>query len=65
MFIDLMTEGLLLRYIRYEDAAFFYRQFSNDDVNKYLYDAEPCASIEEAKEWIDFYLEPEPRDQHR
>ena len=33
MFIDLMTEGLLLRGIGYDDADFFYRQFSNDDVN--------------------------------
>lgn len=65
MLIDLTTERLLLRCIGYDDADFFYRQFSNDDVNRYLYDAEPCVSKEEAKEWIGFYLEPEPRNQHR
>lgn len=65
MFTDLTTERRLLRCIGYGDAAFFYRQFSDDDVNRYLYDAEPCASIEEAKEWIAFYPEPEPRNQHR
>ena len=43
MFTDLVTERLLLRCIGEDDAAFFYRQFSNDDVNRYLYDAEPCA----------------------
>lgn len=60
-----MTERLLLRRIGYDDADFFYRQFSNDAVNRYLYDTEPCVSTEEAKEWIGFYLEPEPRNQHR
>lgn len=65
MFRDLETERLLLRCISYDDAAFFYQQFSNDEVNRYLYDAEPCASKEEAEERIEFYLEPEPRNQHR
>lgn len=65
MFIDLITERLLLKCISYDDADFFYKEFSNDEVNRYLYDADPCASKEEAKEWIDFYLEPEPRKQQR
>lgn len=50
---------------RLRGRRLLYRQFSDDDVNRYLYDAEPCASIEEAKEWIAFYPEPEPRNQHR
>ena len=45
MFIDLITERLLLRCICYDDAAFFYQQFSNDDVNRYLYDAEALEKI--------------------
>lgn len=49
MFIDLDTERLLLKCISYDDAEFFYKEFSNDDVNKYLYDAEPCTSVDEAK----------------
>ena len=34
-------------------------------MNRYLFDAEPCSSAAEAAEWIDFYLEEEPRNQHR
>ena len=41
MFIDLNTERLFLKCISYDDADLFYKEFSNDDVNRYLYDAEP------------------------
>lgn len=65
MFIDLETQRQILKSISYDDAEFFYQEFSDDDVNRYLFDVEPCSSSEEAKEWIEFYLEPEPRNQHR
>ncbi len=65
MFRDLETERLFLKNISHEDDAFFYKQFSSDEVNRYLFDAEPCSSAAEAAEWIDFYLEKEPRNQHR
>lgn len=65
MFRDLETKRLYLKSISHDDAAFFFREFSNDEVNRYLYDAEPCASEDEAEEWISFYLEDEPRNQHR
>lgn len=65
MFIDLETDRLLLKCIGYEDTDFFYKQFTTDEVNRYLYDAEPFSSVEEAKKWITFYLQPEPRDHHR
>ncbi len=65
MFMDLETQRLILKNISYDDADFFYREFSNDDVNRYLFDAEPCSSVDEAREWIDFYVEPEPRNQQR
>lgn len=65
MFINLETERLYLKCIGYEDVDFFYKQFSTDEVNRYLFDAEPCSSVEEAREWIDFFLEPEPRKQQR
>ena len=65
MFRDINTTRLLLKCISYDDAGFFYREFSNEDVNRYLFDADPCSSEEEAKEWIDFYMEPEPRNQQR
>ena len=34
-------------------------------MNRYLYDAEPFSSIEEAKKWITLFVEQEPRNQHR
>lgn len=61
----LKTERLELKCIGYDDEDFIYKQFSTDEVNRYLFDAEPMASREEAREIIDFYLEPEPRGQHR
>ena len=65
MFIDLETERLFLKRIGYDDAEFFYKQFSTAEVNRYLYDVEPCGSVEEARKWIDLYVESEPRNQHR
>ena len=65
MFIDLETERLFLKCIGYDDAEFFCKQFSTDEVVRYLYDTEPCRSVERAKEWIGFYLESEPRNHHR
>lgn len=65
MFVDLETQRIYLKCIGYDDAEFFLKQFSTDEVNRYLYDAEPCSSLEEAKKWIRFYLESEPRNQHR
>lgn len=43
MFRDLETERLLLKNICHEDDAFFYKQFSSDEVNRYLFDAEPIS----------------------
>jgi len=65
LFIDIETERLYLKCIGHDDVEFFYKQFSNNEVNQYLYDAEPCRSMEQAQEWIDFYLESEPRNHHR
>lgn len=65
MFYDLESKRLALKNIGYDDADFFFKQFSDDEVNRYLYDAEPCSSIDEAKKWITFYLKEEPRNHHR
>lgn len=65
MFIDLETDRLKLNSIGYDDTEFLCIQFSNDEVNRYLFDAEPIRTEEAAKEIIGFYLEPEPRNQHR
>ena len=64
-FHEIETERLLLKNISYKDREFILKEFSNDSINKYLFDAEPLNSLEEADEIICFYLEPEPRMQHR
>ena len=64
-FENLETDRLLLKNIGNDDRDFIYSMFSNNDVNKYLFDAEPLTDISGADEIINFYLEPEPRIQHR
>lgn len=64
-FKELETDRLLLKNISKDDNEFILDQFSDDNVNEYLYDAEPLTNITEANELIDYYLQPEPRGQHR
>ena len=64
-FYEIETERLRLKNISYEDREFILSEFSNDSINRYLFDAEPLNSLEEADELISFYLQPEPRMQHR
>ncbi len=64
-FQDIETERLMLKSISTDDRDFIFKQFSDDDINRYLYDAEPMTSVEEADEIIEFYMQPEPRGQHR
>lgn len=64
-FRELETDRILLKNISYEDKSFIFEQFSNDTVNRYLFDAEPLNDIQEAEEIISFYTQPEPRAQHR
>lgn len=65
VFCDIETERLLLRCVSRGDREFLYKQFSDDDVNRYLFDAEPFTRLSDADELIDFYTAPEPRDRHR
>ena len=65
LFTNLETKRLFLKIIDKDDADFILTQFSNDDVNRYLFDAEPFSTMEEAEELIDFYTEEEPRNQNR
>ena len=64
-FKELETDRLFLKNISSGDRNFIFTVFSNDDVNKCLYDAESLAYISGADTIINFYLEPEPRNQHR
>lgn len=64
-FKPLETDRLILKNIAPEDRDFLFREFSNDEINRYLFDAEPFTSPADADELIAFYNEPEPRCQHR
>lgn len=65
LFNNIETERLILKNISKEDRNFIYSQFSDDVVTRYLFDEEPLTDIEGADEIINFYIQPEPRIQHR
>ena len=65
VFQELETDRLLLKNISSDDREFIYRQFSDDEVTKYLFDEEPLIDINGADEIIELYLRQEPRLQHR
>ncbi len=65
LFIDLETERLVLKNIERSDADFIFAQFSDAEVTRYLFDEESLTDMNGADEIIDFYLQPEPRLQHR
>ncbi|WP_167958822.1 GNAT family N-acetyltransferase [Anaerosporobacter faecicola] len=64
-FKELETERLNLKNISTEDSAFILSEFSDDDINEYLFDEEPMTDLQEAMGLIEFYTVPEPREQHR
>lgn len=64
-FPDLETDRLILRAICPEDEEFVYRQFSDPEVTRHLYDEEPVATMEEAGAIIEFYENSEQKTYHR
>lgn len=64
-FKEIETDRLFLQNISMNDRDFILAQFSNSKVNRYLFDAEPLADVYGADEIIGFYMQPEPRAQHR
>ncbi|MDQ7092892.1 GNAT family N-acetyltransferase [Desulfosporosinus sp. PR] len=65
LFKELQTDRLLLKNISSDDREFIFSQFSDNVVNRYLFDAEPLINVQGADNIIEFYLQPEPRLQHR
>jgi ribosomal-protein-alanine N-acetyltransferase len=65
LFENIETERLILKNIDSDDRKFIFSQFSDDVVNRYLFDAEPLVDMQGVDEIIDFYIQPEPRLQHR
>ena len=64
-FTNIETERLLLKNISQNDREFIFNQFSNDYINRYLFDAEPVIDLNGADDIISFYIKPEPRHEHR
>lgn len=64
-FPTIETKRLILRQLTLDDADFVYQHFSDPGVTQYLLDAPPLASMEEAREIIEFYLEPEEKTHNR
>ena len=65
MFVDLETKRIILKCIDHSDRDFIFEEFQNDFINRYLFDMEPMADIQEADDLIGFYTMEEPRDQNR
>ena len=65
IFRNLETPRLLLRNISDEDTELVYSLFSDNEVNRYLFDAEPLKDLHGAEEIISYYTESEPRSHHR
>ena len=62
---ELETERMYLKNIGKEDREFILHQFSDETINRYLFDAEPISNLEEADEIISYYRQREPRGHHR
>jgi len=62
LFKDIETKRLFLKNISIDDRDFIFSQFSDDVVNRYLFDAEPVTDMQGADEIIMFFIQqPEPR----
>ncbi len=64
-FKELVTDRLLLKNISMCDREFVFAHFSNNEINRYLFDAEPVTDYNGADEIINSYLQPEPKPHHR
>lgn len=64
-FYEIETDRLILKNISEEHRDFIFSEFSDDVINEFLFDAEPLVDKQGADEIIEFYLQPEPRMQHR
>ena len=65
MFKELKTRRLILKNINMDDIDFIYQEFTDDFINKYLFDAEPLTNLDESKDLIEFYLNTMKYNNHR
>lgn len=57
-FPELESSRLVLRGVRESDAAFLFRHLSDGDVCRYLYDAEPYTTMDEAVGLVQAFIDP-------
>ena len=62
---DLQTDRLLLKGIDASDLPFIHKQFSDPEVTRYLFDAEPLVDEAGAQEIIDMYCLAAEKTHHR
>lgn len=65
IFHNLETERLFLRSVSYEDVEFLAEHFTNEDVNRHLYDEQALKDFADAEGLVEFFSQPEPRTYHR
>ena len=65
LFAEIETERLFLKNISPNDREFIFNHFSNEYINRYLFDQEPVTDLNGADDIIFFYTKPEPRHEHR
>jgi [ribosomal protein S5]-alanine N-acetyltransferase len=64
-FPDLTTSRLQLRGVREDDSAFLLKHLSDGEVCRYLYDAEPYTTIDEAEALVQRFMNPEGKTLNR
>ena len=64
-FPNLESRRLWLRETRESDATFLFRHLSDGEVCRYLFDAEPYTTIDEAESLIRLFIDPEGKSLNR
>jgi len=64
-FPTLQTDRLTLRLLTMDDIDFIYHHFRDPQVTQYLMDEPPVADYAESRAIINFFLEPECKEQNR
>lgn len=56
-FVKLNTDRMVLREFQTEDLTFVYNHFSDPRISKYLFDADPPGTIDDARELLNWCLD--------
>lgn len=59
------TDRLILRNVNKSHTAFILEHFSDESVDKYLYDEEPFVNMDQAYAFVNWYAQPETKGYNR